>query len=307
MSLILSILMNVGILVGGAILVFLAIAAVVIPLMLLSDAIKGRGRRRSPSGPSDFGRIRGRMVRAARPTLLLTPAKEPGFSKLGGGPELPLGTEWPTGDRGPRAFVAQIDLGTLRANGGPEWLSDEGRIYAFVDEERNGFADLVCIVHSSEPPGPARAAASGPGKPFLERRVAFQTYESVPSLDWIGIDPTEISVSPEELDQLAGAPDVPFGDELQHRIGGYPSEIQDEQMAISCELMRRGLPPEYEGTEITPAIERASKQWRLLLQIDSDPALKMNWGDSGRLYVFIREKDALKGDFSRTVTISQSY
>jgi uncharacterized protein YwqG len=108
------------------------------------------------------------------------------------------------------------------------------------------------------------------------------------------------------LDELSGLSDA-FGDQIQHRIGGYPSEIQDEQMAISCELMRRGLPPEYAGTEITPAIERASKQWRLLLQIDSDPALTMNWGDGGRLYVFIREKDARAGDFSRTVTISQTY
>lgn len=306
MSLILNILKNVGILIGGTILVFLAVSAVVIPLMLLSDAIKWPGRRRKPSGPSDVGRIRGRMTRAALPTLSLTPAKEPGFSKLGGAPELPSGAEWPTGDRGPRAFVAQIDLGALRAHGGPEWLSNEGRIYAFVDEDRNGFADLVCILHSSEPPGPARAAASGPGKPFLERRVAFETYESVPSLEWLGIDLTEINVSPEELDELAEAPDAPFGDEVQHRIGGYPSEIQDERMAISCELMRRGLPGDG-TTEITPAIERASKQWRLLLQIDSDPALKMNWGDGGRLYVFIREKDALKGDFSQTVTISQTY
>ena len=40
---------------------------------------------------------------------------------------------------------------------------------------------------------------------------------------------------------------------------------------------------EREGTEITPAILPASKAWRLLLQIDSDLALKMNWGDGGRL------------------------
>lgn len=137
--------------------------------------------------------------------------------------------------------------------------------------------------------------------------MAFETYTSLPSLDWLGVDLADADLAEQELDELADTPDKPFGNELQHRIGGYPSEIQNERMAISCELMRRGLPAEHEGTEVTPAIERASKQWRLLMQIDSDPALKMNWGDGGRLYVFIREKDALKGDFSQTVTISQTY
>jgi uncharacterized protein YwqG len=105
------------------------------------------------------------------------------------------------------------------------------------------------------------------------------------------------------LDRLADFPDEPFGDELQHRIGGYPSEIQSSQMAVECELAARGLEA---GAEVTDAIRRASKQWRLLLQIDSDPALKMNWGGGGRLYVFIRQKHAEAGDFSRTVTISET-
>lgn len=306
MSWVLSILKEVGIAVGGTILVFLAVSAVVVPLMLLGDAVKGRSGRRKQSGPSDFGRIRGRMTRGAQSTLLLTPAKEPGFSKLGGDPELPSDTAWPKDGGGARAFVAQIDLEALRAHGGPEWLPPQGRLYAFVSEARYGFSDLVELLFTDAPPGPP---ARGPtlAKAFAERRVAFEAYISTPSLEWLGVDLAEVNLTEAELDELSQAPDAPFGDEIQHRIGGYPSEIQDERMSISCELMRRGLPSEYEGTEITPAIERAAKQWRLLLQIDSDPALKMNWGDGGRLYVFIREKDALAGDFSRTVTLSQTH
>ncbi|HEX7887199.1 MAG TPA: YwqG family protein [Phenylobacterium sp.] len=257
--------------------------------------------------PGGADRLLRRMRLLARPSLLLVPAQEPGFSKLGGDPELTDGVKWPVDAGRPRSFIAQIDLSAFRAHGGPEWLPHEGRLYAFVDEDRNGFSDLVRMLYSLDPPGPRASPPPGVGKTFAERRVAFETYSSIPSLDWLGIDLSEVDVSPEELDELSDAPDKPFGDELQHRIGGYPSEIQDERMSISCELTRRGLPLEHEGTEVTPAIERASKQWRLLLQIDSDPALSMNWGDGGRLYVFVREKDAVAGDFSRTVTISQTY
>ena len=51
----------------------------------------------------------------------------------------------------------------------------------------------------------------------------------------------------------------------------------------------------------------ASRQWRLLMQIDSDADLKMNWWDGGRLYVFARTRDLKRGDFSKTVTITQTH
>ena len=303
----LNILKDIGFVVGATILVYLAFGAVMFPFMLLSDWIKGRRYPRRATGPSDFGRIRGRMRRAETTTLLLTPAKAPGFSKLGGDPELPAEVAWPTHEEdGAYAFIAQIDLEAFRPHGGPDWLPMAGRFYAFVNEDRNGFADLVRVIYSLEPPGPAVSAP--PKTPrYPERRVAFEAYESIPSLDWLGIDVREIELADHELDTLADLPDAVFGDELQHRIGGYPSEIQDARMQVDCELIRRGLPAAYEGTEITDAILRASRQWRLLLQVDSDDALKMNWGDGGRLYVFLREKDARAGDFSRTVTISQCY
>jgi len=56
---------------------------------------------------------------------------------------------------------------------------------------------------------------------------------------------------------------------------------------------------------VTPEIEAASQDWRMLLQIDSDDV--WSWGDAGMLYVFVRREDAKRKDFSKTVTIGQSH
>ena len=279
--------------------------AVLLATRWLGGIITPNARPPSASS-SDASRLRGRMRRLARPTLLLVPSAAAGFSKLGGDPELPDGVAWPEVRGRPCAFLAQVDLAALQRHATLDWLPDAGLIQAFVDPEGYGFADQV-QVHLGE--GPAGGPRSPParGLRFPEQHVGFQRYTSLPSLDWLGVDVAEADLSESDLDELADLPGEPFGDEIQHRIAGYPSEIQDEQMAVSCELIRRGLPPAHEGTEITPAILRASKAWRLLLQIDSDPALKMNWGDGGRLYVFVREQDAKAGDFAGTITLSQSY
>lgn len=269
-----------------------------------SNRIAAAARRQG--GGLSFNTVLGRMRRAAQPTLLLTPAQAPGFSKLGGLPDLPAGLDWPGGTDGPRAFLGQIDLEAAGAGAGLDWLPADGRLHLFVDEERYGFADLVRVLHSREVPVGERTPPAGLRRKFLERRVAFIRLTSLPSLDWLGVAADGLAVSDEELDRLSDLPDAPFGDDIQHRIGGYPSEIQASRMQVECERLRRGL-DESDGAEVPEAVHRASRQWRLLIQVDSDPALGMNWGDGGRLYVFIRKADAERADFSRTVTLFQTH
>jgi hypothetical protein len=64
--------------------------------------------------PANVVRLRAWMRRLAEPTFLFVwPPEKPGFSKLGGRPELPVDVAWPDGARGPRQFLLQIDLSEL--------------------------------------------------------------------------------------------------------------------------------------------------------------------------------------------------
>jgi hypothetical protein len=180
-------------------------------------------------------------------------------------------------------------------------------LYAFYDHDSHGLADVVCILHSVEPAGAPAVTPKGVWRSFHERRVTFVGRTSAPSFDWLGMAPHETGLDDAALGALDKLANAPPSDEIQHRIGGYPNEIQPERMWLSCEHLARGLPDPDWDEEVPPAIQRAAKQWRLLLQVDSDSALKMNFGDGGRLYVFIRERDARRGDFSKTAALWQTY
>ncbi len=247
------------------------------------------------------------MKELACPTLLLTPTDELKFAKLGGRPNLPANLDWPIGYERPCTFVAQIDLAVVAPLSGIDWLPLEGKLFAFWDPDGADAPDAVRILWSQQA-GDAEVTAPAGAKPALpERRVGFVKFTSAPSLDWLGIHVSELDVDEREVREFEDSSDAPSPDEIQHRLGGYPNEIQPGQMALFCEYAARGLPDPTWDAEVPSAIDRASKTWRLLLQIDSDPALKLNFGDGGRLYVFIRESDARAADFSKAVTIWQTY
>jgi hypothetical protein len=254
----------------------------------------------TPEVAARTANFRRRMTRATAPALILVEAEAPGFSKIGGAPDWRPGSSWPQGPEGRLGFLLQLDLAAAHAAGGPEWLPATGGLYFFRDD-RWGLADQVLVLHqpletleTAVPPADLPAKWRHP-----DRHIGFRRRMSRPSLEWLGGDIREVDADAFDREDLAE------GDGPSHQVGGYPAEIQETCMPLECEHARRKLP--YDHGPATPAITKAARAWRLLAQIDSDAALKMNWGDGGMIYVLVREADARAGDFSRTVTITQTY
>jgi uncharacterized protein YwqG len=81
-------------------------------------------------------------------------------------------------------------------------------------------------------------------------------------------------------------------------------------MALEAQLASNGVyvgVPEGYSSPKRMALEAGVKDWRLLLQIDSDDDARMMWGDSGRLYFWVREDEARRGDFSGAWMVLQCY
>lgn len=279
--------------------------AAFIGVLLVITRLRGPQQPKPASGRSTFQsadgqRIVRRMRRNKQPSLFFATADQTAFSKLGGAPDLPAELGWPEGPSGQLRFLCQIDLAEARASGGPEWLPEDGRLYAFHSED-NGAADQVRILYApTAGPLSARAARDPSAWPYEERAIMFCRRDSLPSLDWLDEDVRTADVGEQELGALVELSEPGWNEPL-HKLGGYPDELQDEQMAVTCEIAR-GSPRDDDRL---PSAAAASRTWRLLLQIDSDPLLGTDFG-GGRFYVFIRMADAKQARFDQTVTLSQT-
>lgn len=279
-----------------AILIAAVVGGLTILFNLRGQTASTAGRVGGPLRSPEAIRIARRTRRNMQPSLLLSTGRRLGFSKLGGHPDLPSELTWPEGRDGQFRFLAQVDLADARTAGGPEWLPATGWIYAFHSED-NGSPDQVRILYA---PADASVAEAQPRDasawPYEERPIAFVRRDSFPSADWLAED---LTVDEAELDGLLGLSE-PDWDGPLHKIGGYPDELQDEQMALTCERIHRGGAADNDPE----SARKAARLWRLFLQIDSDPVLGTDFG-GGRLYVFVRREDARQARFDRTITLMQ--
>lgn len=255
----------------------------------------------------------------------------PGTSRIGGTPDLPPEFEWPsalyekaikkffglgkstkTKEEKPMSFIAQLNLSELQGMEVSLDLPSSGMLYFFYDSDQSvwGFdpkdeskfkvffysGDLNKLKNESFPEN-----LNEEGK-FTGTNVKFNSEISLPSTD------SELYEELSDSDQDWFFDEF-YPDEEINKIGGYSDTIQGD-MELECELVTNGLycgdPSGYNDPK-AKELEPNAKNWRLLLQIDSNEKLEMMWGDSGRLYFWIRQQDLEEANFQKSWMCLQCY
>jgi uncharacterized protein YwqG len=229
------------------------------------------------------------------------------LSKIGGIPDLPPEFEWPVWDVDALAFLAQIDLAGLPKIQGLPGLPNVGLLYFFCETEFSWGYDpsdrdswhawRVFYVPTTEG---LVSATSPKGEIFDEKRVQPREISSIPPQWLLEIDPDVLPDDAYEIEEDLRA-EVMQG-EAEHQVGGHPNPIQVADMESKCQS---GF-SDVSGPKGLPAMEESgTKDWRLLFQLDSDDDTGMMWGDSGRLYFWIRVSDLARLDFSNVWMVPQ--
>jgi len=269
------------------------------------------------------------FVRLAQPSIqiLLHSADEmtlsQGISKLGGLPDLPANYNWPRNNGKFLPFVAQIRLSEISLYDTTHILPKSGMIYFFYDflvlpngYDSEDFGEWRVIYHPNESeqftrtniPSELKDADSyGPAQ-LQVCRMTFLAKDTFP--DW----------GANEIYQLFGRENLACYNNILdrivernlsiprekqdnlHHIFGYPEPIQPVDMKKICQNVSENLYVHAQNFDVL------SENWKLLLQLDSDEEnTDMLWGDNGRIYFWIRQKDLESHSFGNVWLILQSH
>ncbi|WP_436521633.1 YwqG family protein [Actinoplanes sp. HUAS TT8] len=259
------------------------------------------------------------LAETARPSLRLTtgPACPPDTTgtRLGGEPLLSPDTAWPRSPSGnAQSFLGQLNGDDVNARLGAALLPPGTVLGFFYDwqEQRWGFdpADAGHWQVTAAPLGTAAPAPNRAEESFAAHAVTAAVVHTVPAIDeppvdavraekhwWQRRDPIEDFYGSLENDD-----EVPL-----HRVFGWPDLLQGP-MQLECQLAANGIhhgnPAGLEGRRVE-ALAPGATDWLLLWQIDTDDELDWTWGESGRLYYWVRRQDLAARNFDQTWLVLQ--
>jgi len=249
-----------------------------------------------------------------------------GQTKIGGRPDLPKEIAWVTETNTevtnerkfllfnskkevtvtkPLSFIAQINLSEIASFDKDNLLPKTGLLYFFYAAEQDAWGfdykdkNKFKVVYWD---GPQSTLSRADFPKDLPEEACYKAcaveIESEISLPGPGH---------EVYEHFAEGDDNAFWDEVFeegeiNKLLGYADNIQEE-MELECELVTNGLycgdPSGYNDPRAA-TLEPYAKDWRLLLQIDSNEDAEMMWGDCGRLYFWIKEQDLKNKDFDKS-------
>ncbi len=229
-----------------------------------------------------------------------------GATKFGGLPDLPHGKRWPEYNGSLLPFLAQINISDIVPYDKDHLLPETGILYFFFDVEAFfGWpddqvetwhvwyaqpSDVAALQRNAIPEVLLKPKEYHLGGIKCSTEVTLPDYSSydTDSVERLGLkDP--LSVEEEQAyykiqAQLAGRVGIKHHVPM-HRLLGYPDTVQWDMLS------------ELAGT---------IADWRLLFQMDSDSIPDTDWGDTGRIYFWIRADELQRCDFSQVRLILQS-
>ncbi len=246
------------------------------------------------------------LVALARPSIGLRSERVDesempiGVSRLGGKPDVPADFEWPVYDGLPQSFIGQINLADTASLDVEGVLPAEGLLSFFYDSEQRvwGFdpAEDAAWRVTYTPSGVDLVRREVPeGMPgegvFNSMRLGFDA--ELTFAPWESFDVKKLGFG---WDAQLDYAEV-MGQNLRwpcHRVLGHPDPVQGD-MQLECQLVHHGLyrGDGHEDPRISE-LESGAADWRLLLQIDTDPPAGMMWGDVGMIYYWITAESLLR-------------
>jgi uncharacterized protein YwqG len=239
-----------------------------------------------------------------------------GQSKFGGSPDLPYGTPWPCwttpqGERRPLQFFAQVDLTAASAAApAPLGFPTEGQLSFFADFhaageggitglypwERDGSTVLysptdVPFVRCSPRIDPLPSGQLLPVGRWTWPSSAPEDTD-LPDADYDALDVLEQELEAElraevsELWQLSA----------RHQLGGHARFIQHpvEEEVVQALAGVHANGPAFDQAA-RDRLRAQARDWRVVLQLDSDRTLEVMWGDAGTLWWAARHVDVDAG------------
>lgn len=254
-----------------------------------------------------------------RPALRLVHASEtdPVVAQLGGLPTLPINS-WPVWDgHGPLGHVLSFDCAPVAAMLPELGIPKDGRLaFFYFDPRYDGFESYVGHLNPSSHAGfrvmrlhpelSTRTHITDAATPAPPGLAPFPTVAltAVRTVTWPSPDTpiAEAVWRKHGLERSAqtyemAAPVAALSDALwelpdfhnTHQIGGHPHP-QQESVEDEVEAFRRGILGEQVDWT-APEFQAAASDWQLVLQVASDDAADMMWGDVGQLYYLARNTE----------------